>query len=372
MMFTILPGYGRGRILRLRRSGRPLQIGFLGPEGTFTEEALLSAGRLRGGRARPPRVAGRGARLGPGRAVRPGLRPHRERHRGHGPRHHRQPGLRLRPPHPAGGGPGHPPPPDGDPGDRTWATSSGWRPSPWPPAQCRAFLSREAPRRWRSLATNSTAEAARLVGQHDPAMSARPTAAIAPRLAAKLYGLDILVEDVEDHPDNQTRFVSLARTGIPAPTGHDKTSIVCFQRADHPGSLHGILGQFAARNINLSKLESRPTKQALGDYCFIIDFEGHIADDVVARLPTRPPRRAGRGEVPRLVSGGRTGRSRPPARGRDVMDRGRYVGRRPAGRGRLGRAALRRRRPLPGRAPTTLTGGRRDGRADECAALEKP
>jgi prephenate dehydratase len=148
-------------------------------------------------------------------------------------------------------------------------------------AQCRSFLNEKLPSA-ELLATNSTAEAARLVGEHDPAMSVRPTAAIAPRLAATLYGLDVLVEDVEDHPDNQTRFVSLARTGIPAPTGHDRTSIACFQSADHPGSLHAILGQFSARNINLTKLESRPTKQALGDYCFIIDFEGHIADAVVS------------------------------------------------------------------------------------------
>ena len=67
-------------------------------------------------------------------------------------------------------------------------------------------------------------------------------AAIAPRLAAERYGLEILAEDVEDHPDNQTRFVLVARRRVPKPTGHDKTSIVCFQRADHPGSLHGILG----------------------------------------------------------------------------------------------------------------------------------
>jgi prephenate dehydratase len=152
---------------------------------------------------------------------------------------------------------------------------------PMATAQCRGFLTRRLPKA-EVLATNSTADAARLVGGHDPAMSARPTAAIAPRLASTLYGLDILVEDVEDHPDNQTRFVALARTGIPAPTGHDRTSIACFQNADHPGSLHAILGQFAARSINLSKLESRPTKQALGDYCFIIDFEGHIADAVVS------------------------------------------------------------------------------------------
>ena len=70
--------------------------------------------------------------------------------------------------------------------------------------------------------------------------------------------------------------------GIPAPTGHDKTSVVCFQSSDHPGSLHGILGQFSARDLNLVKLESRPTKRELGEYCFIIDFEGHVADEVVA------------------------------------------------------------------------------------------
>jgi len=148
-------------------------------------------------------------------------------------------------------------------------------------AQCRRFLTEHLPR-VEFVATNSTADAARLLGEGDAALTGRPTAAIAPRLAASLYGLEILVERVEDHPDNQTRFISVARTGIPAPTGHDRTSIACFQSADHPGSLYAILGHFAARNINLTKLESRPTKQALGDYCFIIDFEGHVANAVVA------------------------------------------------------------------------------------------
>ncbi|MGP0031937.1 MAG: prephenate dehydratase, partial [Acidimicrobiales bacterium] len=127
-------------------------------------------------------------------------------------------------------------------------------------------------------AANSTADAARVLGESGGAGGA----AIAPRLAAERYGLEILAEDVEDHPENQTRFVAVAPARVPRATGHDKTSIVCYQRADHPGSLHGILGQFAARSINLTKLESRPTKQGLGDYCFVIDMSGHVDDEVVA------------------------------------------------------------------------------------------
>jgi prephenate dehydratase len=144
-------------------------------------------------------------------------------------------------------------------------------------AQCQKYLARELPDA-EQVAANSTADAARVLGEAGEGHEA----AIAPRLAAERYGLVVLAEDVEDHLDNQTRFVLVARARIPRPTGHDKTSIVCFQRADHPGSLHGILGQFAARNINLSKLESRPTKQGLGDYCFVIDLAGHVGDEVVA------------------------------------------------------------------------------------------
>ncbi|MGH9086578.1 MAG: prephenate dehydratase [Acidimicrobiales bacterium] len=143
--------------------------------------------------------------------------------------------------------------------------------------QCRRFLAEQLGG-GETVAATSTADAARSLGEHpEPG-----TAAIAPRLAADLYGLTIVAEDIEDFPDNQTRFLSVARQGVPAPTGHDRTSIVCFQDADRPGSLHGILGQFAARSINLTRLESRPTKQGLGDYCFAIDLSGHLADDVVA------------------------------------------------------------------------------------------
>jgi prephenate dehydratase len=144
-------------------------------------------------------------------------------------------------------------------------------------AQCQKYLAKTLPGA-EQRAANSTADAARVLGSSDSVEGA----AIAPRLAAERYGLVILAEDVEDHPDNQTRFVLVARDRVPRATGHDKTSIVCFQRADHPGSLHGILGQFSARNINLTKLESRPTKQGLGDYCFVIDLSGHLGDEVVA------------------------------------------------------------------------------------------
>jgi prephenate dehydratase len=146
-------------------------------------------------------------------------------------------------------------------------------------AQCRRWLAANLPG-VEEVAATSTAEGVRLVGE-EPSPG---TAAIGTRLAASLYGLTVLATDIEDHDDNATRFVLIARQehGIPAPTGHDKTSIVCFQFDDRPGSLHGILGQFSARNLNLTKLESRPTKKTLGDYCFIIDLDGHIDDEVVA------------------------------------------------------------------------------------------
>lgn len=146
-------------------------------------------------------------------------------------------------------------------------------------AQCREWLSRKLPG-VEVQAANSTAEAARDVAEAAaPVKGAR--AAIATSLAAKLYGLDILAADIEDHPDNETRFVVIG-SGIPARTGHDKTTIVVFQSQDRPGSLLGILQEFAARAVNLTKLESRPTKRGLGDYCFFIDCEGHIDDELVA------------------------------------------------------------------------------------------
>ena len=144
-------------------------------------------------------------------------------------------------------------------------------------AQCRTWLAKNLPEA-ATGAANSTADAARQVAEDRPTA----TAAIATSRAAQAYGLEILVPDIEDHPENQTRFVLVAAEGVPGPSGHDKTSLVVFQDADRPGSLLGILQEFAARSINLTRLESRPTKQGLGNYCFLIDLEGHVADEVVA------------------------------------------------------------------------------------------
>jgi len=144
-------------------------------------------------------------------------------------------------------------------------------------AQCRTWLATELPGA-EVVASNSNADAARLVAEEHDGRSA----AVAPMLAAKIYGLEVLANDIEDHPENSTRFALVGRGPVPAPTGHDKTTIVVFQRTDRAGSLLAILQEFAARAINLVKLESRPTKKALGDYCFIIDLEGHLADELVA------------------------------------------------------------------------------------------
>lgn len=145
-------------------------------------------------------------------------------------------------------------------------------------AQCHRYL-RENVGNAEIHAANSTADAAKTVASNGIA----GVAAIAPRNAAALYGLNILATDIADHKGNQTRFVVVGKSGVPAPTGHDITGLVVFQRADEPGSLISILQEFAARRVNITNLLSRPTKEGgLGDYCFVMYLEGHIADELVA------------------------------------------------------------------------------------------
>ena len=100
--------------------------------------------------------------------------------------------------------------------------------------------------------------------------------------AAANHGLTVLQEDIGDNSGAVTRFVLVARPGqLPVPTGADKTSVVLFQREDHPGGLLEMLEQSATRGINLTRIESRPSGGRLGDYCFSIDCQGHINDERV-------------------------------------------------------------------------------------------
>lgn len=142
-------------------------------------------------------------------------------------------------------------------------------------AQCRGFISANYPKAV-IVAANSTAEAAKIVSEERG-----DAAAIATILASEIYGLKIIAKDIQDFKENRTRFVLLGREES-LRTGSDKTSIVCFIKQDRPGSLLEILQEFAGKNINLTKIQSRPTRKALGEYYFFIDLEGHIEDRLVA------------------------------------------------------------------------------------------
>jgi prephenate dehydratase len=121
----------------------------------------------------------------------------------------------------------------------------------------------------------STAQAAFVLTRPDPPWDA----AISAPLAAEHYRLAVLAEGIGDNADALTRFVLVSRPGVPAPpTGRDKTSLVAFMRDDHPGALLEILEQLTMRGVNLTRIESRPTGAALGNYCFSIDCEGHVED----------------------------------------------------------------------------------------------
>jgi len=148
-------------------------------------------------------------------------------------------------------------------------------------AQCRHFLDRHLPGVHQEAAL-STAAAVR-----DAALGTDPTrAGIGPQRAAELYGGQILAEDIQDVRTNLTRFVVLAVEDHP-PTGDDKTSLAFTTEADVPGSLHAVLGEFASESLQLTKIESRPTKEWLGVYVFLIDLHGHRLDPAVARVVER-------------------------------------------------------------------------------------
>ncbi|RMB61249.1 prephenate dehydratase [Tessaracoccus antarcticus] len=141
-------------------------------------------------------------------------------------------------------------------------------------AQVRQWLSRELPEAL-VTAAGSTAGAALEVA--DP--GSRHDAAVCARVAGKIYGLDEVAYGIEDNPGAVTRFVMVGRPGpVPSRTGRDKTTLVAYMHEDRSGALLEILEQFAVRGVNLTRIESRPTKTFLGSYCFAIDAEGHLHD----------------------------------------------------------------------------------------------
>jgi prephenate dehydratase len=152
---------------------------------------------------------------------------------------------------------------------------------PQPFGQCRRFLDRCLPG-VEQVAALSTAGAV----QDVVSSGSTDRAAIGTARAAELYGGAILAHDIQDVHTNVTRFVVLTREDTP-PTGDDKTSIAFRVLEDVPGALHTVLGELADETIQMTKIESRPSKGWLGDYIFLIDFLGHRQDDRVARMLDR-------------------------------------------------------------------------------------
>jgi prephenate dehydratase len=107
-------------------------------------------------------------------------------------------------------------------------------------------------------------------------------AAVCAPVAAEANGLEVLASDIGDLRHAVTRFVLVAAPGtLPRRTGADKTTVVLFQHHDRPGALLELLEQFAVRGVNMTRLESRPTGESMGSYCFSVDFEGHVLDERV-------------------------------------------------------------------------------------------
>ncbi len=145
-------------------------------------------------------------------------------------------------------------------------------------AQCRQFIKTNF-ENTDIRTTGSTSHAAKLANEFEE------MAAIASRESAQMYGLDILIPNIQDRKENHTRFIVIeAYDGIMQETAAAskkddfKTSIIVYLKKDRPGALYELIGEFAKRDINLTRIESRPSKRELGDYIFYIDFAGHIND----------------------------------------------------------------------------------------------
>ena len=139
-------------------------------------------------------------------------------------------------------------------------------------AQCRAWLDNNLPQVER-IAVNSNAEAAR------HASGESGTAAVAGEAAAEFYQLHLLASNIEDEPNNTTRFMVIGRDDIPA-SGNDKTSLI-LRTPNKPGALYRVLENFSNHGVSLTRIESRPSRLGMGDYIFFVDVEGHRQDQAV-------------------------------------------------------------------------------------------
>jgi prephenate dehydratase len=145
-------------------------------------------------------------------------------------------------------------------------------------AQVRGWLAANLPDAVVIPALSTAAAAAALLEEPRPY-----DAAVAQAITAEIYGLEVLADNIGDTDEATTRFVIVAKPGaIPQSTGSDKTTLSLFMHQDQPGALLAILNEFAVRGVNLTRIESRPTRKALGDYYFSIDIEGHVDDARVA------------------------------------------------------------------------------------------
>jgi chorismate mutase/prephenate dehydratase len=152
-------------------------------------------------------------------------------------------------------------------------------------AQCRQWLDEHLPQVDR-VAVASNAEGARR------ARDEQGTAAIAPQAAAEVYGLDVLFAEIEDRPDNTTRFLVVGNKTF-RPSGQDKTTLLVSQRkTDAPGALYLLLEPLARNSISMTRIESRPSRRGKWDYVFFIDIEGHVEDKAVAAALIDLKRRA--------------------------------------------------------------------------------
>lgn len=183
---------------------------------------------------------------------------------------------------------------------------------------------------WESAASN--ADGARLVQE------GRFDAAFAGEFAAATYGLEPLVSEIHDAENAETRFVLVGRPARPAaPTGADKTSVVIWLGDDHPGALLELLQEFAVRGVNLMLIQSRPTGAGIGNYCFAVDAEGHIADrrvgEALMGLKRICPRVRFLGSYPRAgISAADVGTLRPGTSDTAFIEAADWLGRSQDGR----------------------------------------